>query len=566
MKANAKQRRRFATATALLMGLACLGPQADAASTKSKLRSSKTPTYRLKSPSPTRSVIKQRSSNSKPRFTRTPSVRSNTSRRSSIAVKKPSFNRPSFKQPRSKQPSLSQPRIGRRVTTPKPGIRIPFRVSPGRVTPFRPSVLKPSIVKQPGFQSTQPTFKPFVRKPSFTKPAITFPLAKTPSNTLADRFKPRRVELLKKTNFGRKLDLTKQLRLLKTGDVSRRLSLSESLHKHGGWRARTHRGLVSSLFTNMHAGAYYPGPSCYPSYCWQPRWDRWVEWCWDNHVTDVCDPRPIVCRPVVCRPCPEWVAWECPTWRPLPIVDCGTWVDVPPLVCETGLDLQMLAVRFIDPGHADQKLGPRYRVWFRNNSVVDIEKPFNVMLFAANSQELAGDLPEAGVRVMSITADEIRSVDIRLPFDANVMGLDDEGNKSPFSQLHVIIDTHREIPEVFEQNNGAVIARGDVLPVDPALFAAEQGVLEVGSVINIAGEGLGPEPGQVLFLVNGLELLGVVDGWYDLGVRVRVPNLPLATAIEAQLVIVRGDGAAAVPLTVQLVPASNAILPAPALP
>ena len=80
------------------------------------------------------------------------------------------------------------------------------------------------------------------------------------------------------------------------------------------------------------------------------------------------DPRPIWCRPVVYGPCPRWVYWETPVFVPLPAVGCGTWVDLKPVVVAAATsDLQLVAVRFVDPGHPEEKLGPRYRVWFRNN-------------------------------------------------------------------------------------------------------------------------------------------------------------------------------------------------------
>ena len=65
-------------------------------------------------------------------------------------------------------------------------------------------------------------------------------------------------------------------------------------------------------------------------------------------------------------------------------------------------DLQLVAVRFVDPGHPQEKLGPRYRVWFRNNGDRPIVQPFDVMLFAGNDQRLTAGLPQAGVRVTSI--------------------------------------------------------------------------------------------------------------------------------------------------------------------
>mgnify|MGYP000353786651 CR=1 FL=1 len=87
-----------------------------------------------------------------------------------------------------------------------------------------------------------------------------------------------------------------------------------------------------------------------------------------------------------------------------------------------------------------------------------------------------------------------------------MMSTDAEGNQVPFEQLHVLIDSHREIPEAFEENNGAVMPRVDVLPVDPALFSSDSDVVVSGALINLAGEGLGPEPGKVLISMNGIGL------------------------------------------------------------
>jgi len=76
-----------------------------------------------------------------------------------------------------------------------------------------------------------------------------------------------------------------------------------------------------------------------------------------------------------------------------------------------------VAVRFVDPGHPEEKQGPRYRVWFRNVGNQAIAQPFNVMLFAANTERPSADLPQAGVRVTPIEAGGSRSVDIRLPVE-----------------------------------------------------------------------------------------------------------------------------------------------------
>jgi len=354
-------------------------------------------------------------------------------------------------------------------------------------------------------------------------------------------------------------NMKKQFELHNKGDVARRLHLNQNLLKHGGWRNRSLFGNMANSFTKTHFGAWYAGPGMYPSYCWSPHWSAWVDWCWWDWCNPICDPRPIICRPILCEPCVPWVWYDCPVWQPLPIVTCGTWVDVDPYIINSGLDLQMLAVRFVDSGHAEQELGPRFRVWFRNNSNVDINVPFNVMLLASNSREPVAGVPEAGSRVDNIAAGQVQSVDIRLPFAASLLSTDAEGNQIPFEQLHVLIDAHREIPEAFKENNGAVIARVDVLPVDPALFSTDTDVVVSGGMVNLAGEGFGPEPGKVLMSLNSMNFEAEIYGWYDLGVQVKMPELPLVDVAEATFVVVRGDGAVSNPVDVQFTPQVAAV-------
>ena len=166
-----------------------------------------------------------------------------------------------------------------------------------------------------------------------------------------------------------------------------------------------------------------------------------------------------------------WNWWAPPVWQPLPEAACGTWVDVKPIVVEPEqYDLQLLAVRMVDPGHPEEKLGPRYRVWFRNNSNKPITQPFSVMLFAGNDKRFGQDLPRGGVRVTSIEAGDTQSVDIRLPIEVYTMNRDAAGQPAPFEFLHFFVDANREINDVSLANNGAVVPREEMLPVDPAAF------------------------------------------------------------------------------------------------
>jgi len=306
----------------------------------------------------------------------------------------------------------------------------------------------------------------------------------------------------------------------------------------------------------MHSSFWfhYYGPSYYPRYCWYPRWTHWVDWSWHYYCHPVYDPRPLWCRPVIYVAAPRWVYYEVPVWTPLPVVACGTWVDVEPVVVGPKYDLHLLAIRFVDPGHPEERLGPRYRVWFRNNSDTAITQPFDVFLFASTGDRLSGDLPQAGVRVTSIEAGDVQSVDIRLPIEVYSMGIDKEGQPMPFTTLHAVVDANRDVPETSETNNGVQLAREEVLPVDPAAFELEPTAAAPGGEVVVAGEGFGPEPGRVVLSLGGTEMEAEILGWYDLGVKLALPELVLAGPTRAELIVVRGDGAAANPLQITISP------------
>jgi hypothetical protein len=160
-----------------------------------------------------------------------------------------------------------------------------------------------------------------------------------------------------------------------------------------------------------------------------------------------------------CHKCCPW--WNCWNYRPnycsLYRYSCGCYQDVPVVVIQEGIDLQMLAVRILDSGDANGTMGPAYRVWVRNNSRVAIAQGFNVVLVAARDTNATADLPQAGVRIEMIQPGEVLPIDIRLPANANMAGL---------PMLHVVVDSNSELNEVYEDNNGIVIARSEILPVE----------------------------------------------------------------------------------------------------
>jgi hypothetical protein len=406
-----------------------------------------------------------------------------------------------------------------------------------------------------------------------------------------DRLKSGDLDKIAKGHTAQKLKLGDQYRMMQQGDVARRMGLhNHALNvgkgnmlgpPHPGHtpplknvadfyvsRPYYHHGPISPHYAQSCFNFFYSGPGFFAGLCWYPHWHPWVAWSWNYYCHPFWDPRPIWCRPVIYVPYYDWVYWETPVWAPLPLAACGTWVDVQhPVVAEAQYDLQVLAVRFVDPGHPEENLGPRYRIWFRNNSDQAITKPFNLMLFAGNDNKMTADLPHAGVRITSIEAGDTQSVDVRLPISVAAMSRDAAGNPAPFEVLHVLLDSDREIEDITRTNNGAKIPRDEVLPVDPAAFEVDPSTLPVGNELVLAGEGFGPAPGQVLIQVAGQELQAEILGWYDLGVRIGVPQIDLKAPTPADVIVVRGDGAAANPIKITLLPgpAGPETIPAPEL-
>ena len=142
----------------------------------------------------------------------------------------------------------------------------------------------------------------------------------------------------------------------------------------------------------------------------------------------------------------------------------------------------------------------------------------------------------------------MQSVDIRLPFSVYDIERDEKGDAAPFSVLHVLVDAGDEIAETAEANNGASLAPADILPIDPASFELDPASAKSGGEVVLAGEGFGPQPGQVILVIGGREIEAEIVGWYDMGVRFILPQIAATGPVEAEAIVVRGDRAAANPL------------------
>jgi len=380
------------------------------------------------------------------------------------------------------------------------------------------------------------------------KPEFKLPIDNPQSISLGDKLENGYLDDLLDSKIAKELELKKQFELLlKGGDVANQLGLVDKLKKKGGW-GNGPKGMLSPMFHKHcflfpHAHCF---PHYYPHHCFCHNWCPWMSFCHHFHWGH-CHWQPhIWCHPPHFHPCPIWTCWtHYPIFYPLPHYPCGTWINVQPVNIVSGLDLQCLAIRYVDAGHPSQKLGPRYRMWVRNNSKQVIAKPFNVLMMAGDTAKPSAEYPYAGNKIEMIKAGETKIVDIRLPVLSKNQ-----------TKLHVLVDSHKDIAEANEENNGTVLDLSAVTPVDPVLFGSDEQSAQAGELLTIAGEGLGPMPGRVIVHAAGMEWEAEIEGWNDLGVRVKLPNLPLADVTPAEMIVVRGDGAAANPLSINLKPQS----------
>jgi hypothetical protein len=195
------------------------------------------------------------------------------------------------------------------------------------------------------------------------------------------------------------------------------------------------------------------------------------------------------CLPPICPPhCPP----HCPKFWPFPlppicvitppivilpapvtVVNRTVVVVARPVLVGQPIDLELVGLQLVDEGNRDEQIGPRYRVWVRNNGPA-LHTEFKVTILAANRDQPKPELPNVSGRVSTIEASQTIAVDLRLPLAAHELGHDAQGNAIPFSKLFVWIDSAQEIKESNEDNNATMMSRTEIPPVDAALAKAEE--------------------------------------------------------------------------------------------
>ena len=244
------------------------------------------------------------------------------------------------------------------------------------------------------------------------------------------------------------------------------------------------------------------------------------------------DPRPIWCRPVIYDPCPLWVYWQTPVWTPLAggrvrhvgrrEAGRGCRPSSPTCNCwRCGLSIRAIPRR---------SSGPRYRVWFRNNG--DQADHAAVQRDAVCRQRRAARgrtcrRPACGSRRSRPATSQ--SVDVRLPVEVYAMGRDAAGQ--PGAVWHAARAGRRQPrsagDDQGQQRRPACAGRHSAGRSGGVRRRARRG--PAGRRSDRGRRRFRPRSRAGCWcIVGGQEMEAEILGWYDLGVRLTLPKMPLA--------------------------------------
>ncbi|MFO0900424.1 MAG: hypothetical protein U0836_23565 [Pirellulales bacterium] len=127
-------------------------------------------------------------------------------------------------------------------------------------------------------------------------------------------------------------------------------------------------------------------------------------------------------------------------------------------------DLLLTDLRLMDPGNGTD-LGPRFLLTIANQGP-SVSPPFQAGIAAAVSQEQLGSAVKAAAQVGPIQTGQTTTVEIRLP--VQVLGLPSPNGPTLFGVLGVSLDELNQVDELDEQNNGALVSRDQIQPLQAA--------------------------------------------------------------------------------------------------
>ncbi len=151
-----------------------------------------------------------------------------------------------------------------------------------------------------------------------------------------------------------------------------------------------------------------------------------------------------------------------------------TWgVELPPLEAEPlvvmgaaapAIDLELVDVRLVDVGNIQANIGPRFRLFCRNNGTLEAPK-FQISLMADLGKELTKTARLVTVDCVGIKPGQTQAIDVQLPVEVLKMTTANDQWPKPFDLLVAVADSDNRVPETNEDNNVLTLNRDAIKPL-----------------------------------------------------------------------------------------------------
>jgi hypothetical protein len=128
------------------------------------------------------------------------------------------------------------------------------------------------------------------------------------------------------------------------------------------------------------------------------------------------------------------------------------------------LDIELVDVRLVDAGSMEHGVGPRFRLFCRNNGTLEAPK-FHVTVMADLGSTLTEKAHQVTVESVGIKPGKTQTVDIQMPLEILKMTSSKDRWARPFDLLGAMLDSDESLTETNEKNNTLVLARDSIKPL-----------------------------------------------------------------------------------------------------
>ncbi len=131
------------------------------------------------------------------------------------------------------------------------------------------------------------------------------------------------------------------------------------------------------------------------------------------------------------------------------------------------MDIELTEVRLVAAGNVEQKVGPRFRLYCRNNGSVEAPK-FHVSVLVDVGKELTETAHMVTIESVGMMPGKSQTIDVQLPVEVLKMTTENDPWARPFETFAAIIDSDDSLTETNEDNNVLLLARDAIKSVKTA--------------------------------------------------------------------------------------------------